>query len=220
MDYFKILGVAPTANTEEIKQAYRQKARQFHPDLNPDPAAVERFHLISEAYNTLADDEKRSLYVATRMKTAANPAPLGRKPRYRRYPNSTHTFHIALLIMGAAILGTVLDRFWYEVVDPMQDAQAVTCHAETLQSLGEGFYRLYYYAVLPDGELFYNNTVLDQPVLNYLPGSSFACYYNPTYQTTHLFRYDADMLWSLIPWSLFALVLLGKAGHHFFARVL
>ncbi len=62
-NYYDILGVSRIAAIEEIKKAYRQLARQFHPDLNPgDKAAEEKFKAISEAYEVLSDTNKRSQY--------------------------------------------------------------------------------------------------------------------------------------------------------------
>ncbi len=62
-DYYKILEVSRDAGAKEVKQAYRKLARQYHPDANPDdPQAEERFKEINEAYEVLADPEKRKLY--------------------------------------------------------------------------------------------------------------------------------------------------------------
>lgn len=61
--YYDILGVPKNATQEEIKKAYRKLARQYHPDLNPgDAAAAEKFKEISEAYEVLGDEKKRSEY--------------------------------------------------------------------------------------------------------------------------------------------------------------
>ncbi|MGH7264210.1 MAG: DnaJ domain-containing protein, partial [Candidatus Rokuibacteriota bacterium] len=62
-DYYKVLGVAKSADAAAIKQAYRRLARKYHPDQNPgDKTAVERFKEVAEAYEVLSDPEKRRRY--------------------------------------------------------------------------------------------------------------------------------------------------------------
>ncbi|WP_448587673.1 DnaJ C-terminal domain-containing protein [Thermocrinis sp.] len=61
-DYYKILGVDRKASQEEIKKAYRRLAKEWHPDVNPDPKAEEKFKEINEAYYVLSDEEKRGEY--------------------------------------------------------------------------------------------------------------------------------------------------------------
>lgn len=63
-DYYEVLGVRRDASQEEIQQAYRKLARAYHPDLNKDPAAEERFKDISEAYSVLSDPATRRRYDA------------------------------------------------------------------------------------------------------------------------------------------------------------
>ena len=61
-DFYEILGVPRTANQKEIQRAYRKLARTYHPDVNKDPAAEERFKEVSEAYDVLSDPELRRRY--------------------------------------------------------------------------------------------------------------------------------------------------------------
>ncbi|MEM2099361.1 MAG: molecular chaperone DnaJ [Candidatus Bathyarchaeia archaeon] len=61
-DYYEILGVPRNATKEQIKDAYRKLALQYHPDRNKSPDAEEKFKEISEAYAVLSDDEKRQQY--------------------------------------------------------------------------------------------------------------------------------------------------------------
>ena len=61
-DYYDLLNVSRDANPETLKRAYRRLARQYHPDVNKEPGAEERFKEIGRAYEVLSDPEKRTRY--------------------------------------------------------------------------------------------------------------------------------------------------------------
>jgi molecular chaperone DnaJ len=61
-DYYEILSVSRTASADELKAAFRKLARQFHPDVNKEPGAEDKFKEINEAYAVLSDPEKRAAY--------------------------------------------------------------------------------------------------------------------------------------------------------------
>lgn len=62
-DYYHVLGVPRDASDDDIKKAFRQKAKQYHPDANPEDSGAEaRFKEVNEAYEVLSDDDKRAAY--------------------------------------------------------------------------------------------------------------------------------------------------------------
>ena len=61
-DYYAALGVKKSASAEDIRKAFRKLARKYHPDVNPDKAAEEKFKTISEANDVLSDPKKRKMY--------------------------------------------------------------------------------------------------------------------------------------------------------------
>jgi curved DNA-binding protein len=83
-DYYKTLGVNKDASEQDIKKAFRKKAKQYHPDHNPDnPNAEARFKEINEAYEVLSDSEKRDMY--DRFGTVTPPTGFGGAPGGGQY---------------------------------------------------------------------------------------------------------------------------------------
>jgi molecular chaperone DnaJ len=61
-DFYDVLGVSRDASDEEIQEAYRKKAREYHPDVSDDPDAEEKFKKVKKAKEVLTDEEKRQAY--------------------------------------------------------------------------------------------------------------------------------------------------------------
>ena len=63
IDYYKILGVSRDIPQKDVREAYRKRAKQFHPDLHPnDPKAKAKFQALNEAYDVISDPQKRAKY--------------------------------------------------------------------------------------------------------------------------------------------------------------
>ena len=61
-DYYEVLGLAKGASDDEIKKAYRKLSKKYHPDINKEADAEEKFKEVSEAYEVLSDENKRAQY--------------------------------------------------------------------------------------------------------------------------------------------------------------
>ncbi|MDF2903196.1 MAG: chaperone protein DnaJ, partial [Bacillus sp. (in: firmicutes)] len=61
-DYYEVLGISKSASKEEIKKAYRKLSKQFHPDINKEDDAADKFKEVKEAYEILSDEQKRAHY--------------------------------------------------------------------------------------------------------------------------------------------------------------
>ena len=132
-DFYKILDVSINASEEEIKLAFRSKAKRLHPDINPSKNALKKFQILALAYETLTNTEKRKKYDLKKMfgieltPESETRQPKHRDPRYR--PGATkeafageyaphpkkekreriiwleYTLFISLLIIGFSALG-------------------------------------------------------------------------------------------------------------------
>ena len=61
-DYYEVLGLSKGASAAEIKKAYRKLSKQYHPDINKEEGAEEKFKEITEAYEVLSDENKKAQY--------------------------------------------------------------------------------------------------------------------------------------------------------------
>src|SRR5687767_3400661 len=91
-NYYAILGIPATATQEEIKLAYRKLAKKLHPDINPGNAHIEeKFKEVSEAYNTLCDEETRRKYdlkfFYSKNAESSSSSETRSKPQYKRKPD-------------------------------------------------------------------------------------------------------------------------------------
>ena len=128
-DYYKVLGVTPSACIEKIHEAYRKLAFQFHPDRNQnDPEANEKMKEINEAYSILFDAEKRR----------SHDLPLGYraiKPKFKTGSKVTINHHSTSLYrehIGLVDKEPIKDafRFWYTVRFEMKGYSTIVRFAE------------------------------------------------------------------------------------------
>jgi curved DNA-binding protein CbpA len=115
INYYKVLGVRPSAGADEIKRAYKQKARMHHPDANGgDPRKTERFQQINEAYQVLSNPERRAAYDREREAHERGRERARARGRQRTEPSSTLAQEVGRRIAaqalheGEALLGDLL----------------------------------------------------------------------------------------------------------------
>ncbi|NJL95909.1 MAG: J domain-containing protein, partial [Anaerolineae bacterium] len=87
-DFYTLMGIPPQSNAEAIQQAYRKRAKELHPDLNPDRVewATAQFQLLNEAYAVLSDPDTRREYNNLRWLHGPQPTP---PPRSSARPRSS-----------------------------------------------------------------------------------------------------------------------------------
>lgn len=91
-DHYEVLGISREASPEEIKRAYRKKARQLHPDQNPSPEAAEQFKDVSRAYDVLSDEDKRRNYDMTGNENGSGGAGFGGAGGFGGFSDIFETF--------------------------------------------------------------------------------------------------------------------------------
>uniref|UniRef100_A0A4W4EMC8 DnaJ homolog subfamily A member 3, mitochondrial n=1 Tax=Electrophorus electricus TaxID=8005 RepID=A0A4W4EMC8_ELEEL len=97
-DLYRVLGLPRTATQKDIKKAYYQMAKKYHPDTNPDdPQAKEKFAKIAEAYEVLSDEVKRKQYDTY---GSADPSARGAEQQYWRYGIPTDPEELFRKIFG------------------------------------------------------------------------------------------------------------------------
>eukprot|EP01039_Chlorochromonas_danica_P012461 gene12461-14257_t len=85
-DHFQVLGVSRTCNDDEVKKAYLKLAKEWHPDVNKAPEASDKFKVISDAYDNLKDEVRRSHYRAE-LQYGRTPGQYGQPGQYSPYQN-------------------------------------------------------------------------------------------------------------------------------------
>lgn len=220
-DYFHILGLDWTASDQDIKRAYRQKARQYHPDVNPTEEGHERFVEVTEAYDVLGDPAKRHAYImerysakrltAEREKRPPKTSVWDRKYKQRSYASLT-ILSVGGLIAGILILGSVIANAGNEY-SKGQDVVETTCFSEDWLQNADGSYTLQYTAIVPGGESLYpSSREFDERSERYPEGNSFDCYYNTRFNAPQLSQYDTRSMPTLAFWGIFSVVILFFSG--------
>lgn len=149
-DYHRILGLSPDASIEEIKKAYRQKARMYHPDINHTPDAKDNFILATEAYEFLIanhdvsanDDEafRRAMddwkkYRRDRSNACANAYARASYVKFRktRFYRTTRildgTLIIISLFISVIVIIYTIAGYMYRMKHPLPDDQNPTVAA-------------------------------------------------------------------------------------------
>jgi curved DNA-binding protein len=134
-DYYKIMGIEPTASEQEIKTAYRRLARKYHPDLNKAANAEALFKEMGEAYEILKDPEKRAQYdLHLKNKEASDQTPQQRNAEYRSpQEDGEHAFH------GAEFDSDLFASFFGHARQPNQPRAGADYHGKVALSLEEAF---------------------------------------------------------------------------------
>ena len=122
-DYYQILGVSQDATFEEIRAAFRDRAREFHPDRNPSLDAAERMQEINEAYEVLRDEEQRAAYDRARRTLGVSPEELARAKAIAAMVLGQMAFNLGFGIV------TRVSNHWTERIRRIEDIPTGVWHA-------------------------------------------------------------------------------------------
>jgi putative DNA primase/helicase len=169
VDYYQVLGVRSSASVDEIKSAHRRLSRQYHPDVNGDADAAERFRAVNEAYEVLSNAKKRKKYdddlaagtAATAPSTSASAGSAGSGPPQfvpdLEYPAPTAPFDVVQRLYKDGALGKEIKNVWAHQGDWM--AWNTTCWAE----IDEAELRQTLYRVLAGKWYWHQLSTHDEP---------------------------------------------------------
>lgn len=208
-DYFAILGLSRQATPDQIKQAYREKARLYHPDLNAAEDANERFQEVVEAYEVLSDPAKRAEYLVStlRKKPANSNSPWTRRSKAKS--SAAYWTIIALMLLGLSLFGWALEG-WREVLGVALQAEETSCSVVEWQQTSSETFRMSYTAQVPwQAEPFLSWRDFDTLETDSFPvGDNFICYYNVQWQAAQLTRYETSDILRYVPRAIWGLLIM------------
>lgn len=118
-DLYALLGIPASATREQIRQAYRDRAKMLHPDVNPDPEAKHQFQMVQSAYNVLYDPLSRRLYDWSLSAPSRTPSPVARQHYepvieydYTRIVTASRIWSLVLLLFSLTLAADLLMAKW------------------------------------------------------------------------------------------------------------